>query len=72
MAKPRVLITSPRLRPGDESVRLLEEAGFEPVYGHRHGAARKRRWLDRPGMGPRRLAVGHGPTPHRITDYIRS
>src|SRR5450756_55288 len=39
MANRRILITSPRLRPGDESVRLLEEAGFEPIFstgqGHR-------------------------------------
>jgi len=39
MANRRILITSPRLRPGDESVRLLEGAGFEPTFstgqGHR-------------------------------------
>ena len=34
MANFRALITSPRLRPGDESVRRLEEAGIEPVYNY--------------------------------------
>ncbi|HEX2923475.1 MAG TPA: NAD(P)-dependent oxidoreductase, partial [Chloroflexota bacterium] len=37
MADKRILITSPRLRPGDESVQMLEKAGFEPVFSHWHG-----------------------------------
>lgn len=32
MGKPRVLISSVFLRPGDEVDRRLQEAGFEPVY----------------------------------------
>lgn len=46
MAKPRVLITSSRLCPGDESVQLLEEAGFEPVYNYWHGGRTEEEMLD--------------------------
>jgi D-3-phosphoglycerate dehydrogenase len=38
MADFRALITSLRLRPGDEAVRTLEEAGIEPVFQYWHGA----------------------------------
>ncbi len=37
MANRSILITSPRLNPGDESVRMLEQAGFQPVFNHWHG-----------------------------------
>jgi D-3-phosphoglycerate dehydrogenase len=37
MASYRALITSLRLRPGDEAVRKLEEADIEPVFEYWHG-----------------------------------
>jgi D-3-phosphoglycerate dehydrogenase len=46
MADFRVLITSLRLRPGDEAVRTLEEAGIEPVFKYWHGSRTEEELLE--------------------------
>lgn len=38
MERPRVLVTSPFLRPGDEADRLLHQAGIDTVHNPWHGA----------------------------------
>lgn len=37
MERPRVLITSPFLKPGDEADQLLHQAGFDTVFNQWHG-----------------------------------
>jgi D-3-phosphoglycerate dehydrogenase len=47
MANKRILITSPRLQPGDRSVKLLEEGGFEPIFWNGEGARSKEELISR-------------------------
>lgn len=46
MAKSRVLITSPFLRPGDEGDRRLQEAGLETTYNVWHGGRTESEMVD--------------------------
>lgn len=46
MPKPRVLITSPFMQPGDEGDQRLQEAGIETVYNAWHGGRTEQEMID--------------------------
>lgn len=46
MAKPRVLITTPFIQPGDEGDTRLQEAGFEILFNRWHGGRTEEEMID--------------------------
>ncbi|MHB1162489.1 MAG: phosphoglycerate dehydrogenase [Chloroflexota bacterium] len=46
MAKPRVLITTPFIQPGDEGDARLREAGFETLFNQWHGGRTEEEMID--------------------------